>query len=140
MSHDRIIIERHFDLANSDIFKINDKSVLLAEFKKMLMSVGLNIDNAHFMVLQNQIQKLANMKEAEYLHLLEECCGIKMYDDILKKARREIQNKSELFEQCKEKLNQLSEQVKEEEKNKEKFNQKMVKQDILHNKQIHIIF
>jgi len=106
----------------------------------MLMSVGLNIDNAHFMVLQNQIQKLANMKEAEYLHLLEECCGIKMYDDILKKARREIQNKSELFNQCKEKLNQLSEQVKEEEKNKEKFNQKIVKQDILHNKQIHLIF
>jgi len=62
---DTITVERHFDLANSDIFKINDKSVLLAEFKKMLMSVGLNIDNAHFMVLQNQIQKLANMKEAE---------------------------------------------------------------------------
>jgi len=62
---DTITVERHFDLANSDIFKINDKSVLLAEFKKMLMSVGLNIDNAHFMVLQNQIQKLANMKDAE---------------------------------------------------------------------------
>lgn len=89
-----ITVERHFDLANSDIFKINDKSVLLAEFKKMMMSVHLNIDNPHFMVLQNQIQKLANMKDSEYLHLLEECCGIKMYDDILKKARKEIETKS----------------------------------------------
>lgn len=61
------------------------------------------------------------MKESEYLHLLEECCGIKMYDDILKKAKKEIDTKSELFKKVKEKLNELGEQVREEEKNKEKF-------------------
>lgn len=43
----------------------------------MLLSVHLNIDNPHFMVLQNQITKLASMKENDILKLLEECCGTK---------------------------------------------------------------
>lgn len=58
----------------------------------------------------------------------------------MKKAKKEIENKSYLFEKVKEKLGELGEQVREEEKNKEKFTLKKNYEDKLNTKLIHMEF
>jgi len=63
-----------------------------------------------------------------------------MYDDILKRAKRDIDGKKELFNKVKEKLNELSIHVQEESKNKEKFDRKRALEDILNTRQIHVLF
>jgi len=41
----------------------------------MFKSVGLNIDNPHFLVAQGRITKVINLRPAELISMLEETAG-----------------------------------------------------------------
>ena len=43
--------------------------------KNLFKSVGLNIDNPHFLVAQGRIAKIVNLRPAELISMLEETAG-----------------------------------------------------------------
>lgn len=54
--------------------------------ENLFQSVGLNINNPHFLIMQGQITKVLNMKPVEILSLLEEAAGTRMFEDRKEKA------------------------------------------------------
>jgi len=46
------------------------------KIRSMFKSVGLNIDNPHFLVAQGRIAKVTNPRAAEIISMLEETAGI----------------------------------------------------------------
>jgi structural maintenance of chromosome 2 len=54
--------------------------------QNLFHSVGLNVNNPHFLIMQGRITKVLNMRPEEILGLLEEAAGTKMYEDKKRKA------------------------------------------------------
>jgi structural maintenance of chromosome 2 len=51
------------------------------------MSVKLNVNNPHFLIMQGRVTKVINMKPPEVLGLIEEASGVSQYQ--LKKQQSE---------------------------------------------------
>jgi structural maintenance of chromosome 2 len=47
--------------------------------KELFMSVKLNVNNPHFLIMQGRVTKVINMKPPEVLGLIEEASGVSQY-------------------------------------------------------------
>jgi len=88
-----ITIQRTIDRHGTDNYVINGCNKNLTDVKNLLNSVKVNIDNPHFMVMQNQVTKISQMGDKALLSLLEEASGTKTYDDKAKYANSMIEKK-----------------------------------------------
>lgn len=59
----------------------------------MFQSVGLNINNPNFLIMQGKITKVLNMKSVEILAMIEEAAGTRMFEDRRDKALKTMAKK-----------------------------------------------
>ncbi|NXB04591.1 SMC2 protein, partial [Cnemophilus loriae] len=61
-------------------YLINGVNATNSRVQDLFCSVGLNVNNPHFLIMQGQITKVLNMKPPEILAMIEEAAGTRMYE------------------------------------------------------------
>eukprot|EP00347_Sterkiella_histriomuscorum_P002020 403369782 len=78
--YDEIVVSRQiFDGKSKYI--VNGKVETGDKIKNMFMSVQLNVNNPHFLIMQGRITQVVNMKPQELLSLIEEASGTSLYEN-----------------------------------------------------------
>ncbi|GMT14681.1 hypothetical protein PFISCL1PPCAC_5978 [Pristionchus fissidentatus] len=72
----------------------------------LFRSVGLNVNNPHFLIMQGRITKVLNMKPVEILGMIEEAAGTKMYDQKRNTAIQNMEKKDQKIEDIKQLMEQ----------------------------------
>ena len=75
-----ITVGRAIQTGGRQRFFLCGKAADQPKVKSFFHSVGMNVDNPHFMVLQGTVHKLVNMRPADILGWLEEAAGTKIFD------------------------------------------------------------
>ena len=80
VGEDRIVVTRQvFD--GKSKFIMNGRTEQADKMRQLFMSVSLNINNPHFMVMQGRIAQVIQMKPLQILSLIEEASGTSMYEN-----------------------------------------------------------
>lgn len=61
-------------------YLINGVNANNTRVQDLFCSVGLNVNNPHFLIMQGRITKVLNMKPPEILSMIEEAAGTRMYE------------------------------------------------------------
>ncbi|XP_063176180.1 structural maintenance of chromosomes protein 2 isoform X2 [Chroicocephalus ridibundus] len=77
---DEIIITRQVVIGGRNKYIINGVNASNSRVHDLFCSVGLNVNNPHFLIMQGRITKVLNMKPAELLAMIEEAAGTRMYE------------------------------------------------------------
>lgn len=72
-----ITVTRQVVLGGRNKYLINGHTAQLARVQNLFHSVGLNVNNPHFLIMQGRITKVCNMKPTETLGMIEEAAGTK---------------------------------------------------------------
>nr|XP_022902308.1 structural maintenance of chromosomes protein 2 [Onthophagus taurus] len=75
-----ITITRQIMLGGKNKYLINGTIVPNKRIHDVFCSVHLNVNNPHFLVMQGKITKVLNMKPQDFLAMIEEAAGTKVYD------------------------------------------------------------
>jgi len=76
-------------------YLINGHRAQQQTVQNLFQSVGLNINNPNFLIMQGRITKVLNMKPAEILAMLEEAAGTRMFEERKEKALKTIAKKDQ---------------------------------------------
>ncbi|XP_061224788.1 LOW QUALITY PROTEIN: structural maintenance of chromosomes protein 2 [Neopsephotus bourkii] len=79
-SSDEISVSRQVIIGGRNKYLINGVNVTSTRVQDLFCSIGLNINNPHFLIMQGQITKVLNMKPAEILAMIEEAAGTSLYE------------------------------------------------------------
>ena len=90
---EEIIVTRTIAVGGRNKYIINGRNANRARVKNLFMSVGLNIDNPHFLIMQGRITQVLNMKPVEILGMIEEAAGTRMFELKKKSALDTISKK-----------------------------------------------
>jgi len=80
-----IIVTRTVVIGGKNKYSINGAPVLANKISNLFMSVQLNVNNPHFLIMQGRIDGVVKMKPLELLSMLEEAAGTRMFEQ--KKTR-----------------------------------------------------
>lgn len=90
---DEITITRQIVIGGRNRYLINGVNAQPGRIQNLFHSVGLNVNNPHFLIMQGRITKVINMKPPEILSMIEEAAGTKMYENKKEAALRTIEKK-----------------------------------------------
>ncbi|XP_009693824.1 PREDICTED: structural maintenance of chromosomes protein 2 [Cariama cristata] len=79
-ANDEITITRQIVIGGRNKYLINGVNATNTRVQDLFCSVGLNVNNPHFLIMQGRITKVLNMKPAEILAMVEEAAGTRMYE------------------------------------------------------------
>ncbi len=88
-----ITITRQIVVGGRNKYLINGHVAQPGRVQNLFHSVGLNVNNPHFLIMQGRITKVINMKPPEVLSMVEEAAGTKMYENKKEVALRQIEKK-----------------------------------------------
>ncbi|MFH4975124.1 hypothetical protein AB6A40_001833 [Gnathostoma spinigerum] len=88
-----IIIRRQIIINGRNTYTINGSAATNKRVADLFHSVGLNVNNPHFLIMQGRITKVLNMKPNEILGMIEEAAGTQMYEKKKNDALDKIQKK-----------------------------------------------
>ncbi|KAF2684332.1 RecF/RecN/SMC protein [Lentithecium fluviatile CBS 122367] len=91
--HPQISVTRQIVLGGTSKYLINGHRAQQQSIQNLFQSVGLNINNPNFLIMQGRITKVLNMKAVEILAMLEEAAGTRMYEDRRDKAKKTMAKK-----------------------------------------------
>ncbi|NWR66826.1 SMC2 protein, partial [Bucorvus abyssinicus] len=77
---DEITITRQVIVGGRNKYLINGVNATSTRVQDLFCSVGLNVNNPHFLIMQGRITKVLNMKPQEILGMIEEAAGTRMYE------------------------------------------------------------
>ncbi|NWY42647.1 SMC2 protein, partial [Sylvia atricapilla] len=77
---DEITVTRQVVVGGRSKYLINGVNASNSRVQDLFCSVGLNVNNPHFLIMQGQITKVLNMKPPEILAMIEEAAGTRMYE------------------------------------------------------------
>ncbi|XP_029859166.1 structural maintenance of chromosomes protein 2 isoform X2 [Aquila chrysaetos chrysaetos] len=77
---DEITVTRQVVIGGRNRYLINGVNATNARVQDLFCSVGLNVNNPHFLIMQGRITKVLNMKPPEILAMIEEAAGTRMYE------------------------------------------------------------
>ena len=80
-------------------YLINGSRTQQAVVQTLFQSVGLNINNPNFLIMQGRITKVLNMKASEILSMIEEAAGTRMFEDRKDKALKTMAKKDKKVEE-----------------------------------------
>jgi structural maintenance of chromosome 2 len=100
----QIIVTRQIVLGGTTKYLLNGTRAHQATIQNMFHSVGLNINNPNFLIMQGRITKVLNMKATEFLSLIEEAAGTRMFEDRRDKALKTMAKKDKKVEEINELL------------------------------------
>ncbi|NXC45171.1 SMC2 protein, partial [Penelope pileata] len=130
-SNDEIIITRQVIVGGRNKYLINGVNTTNSRVQDLFCSVGLNVNNPHFLIMQGRITKVLNMKPAEILGMLEEAAGTRMYECKRIAAHKTIEKKeaklNEIRRVIDEEISPTLEKLKEERKSYIEY-QKMMRE------------
>ncbi|KAJ4459087.1 putative Structural maintenance of chromosomes protein 2 [Paratrimastix pyriformis] len=90
---DTITITRQIAIGGRNKYLLNGHVAQPNRVQNLFHSVGLNINNPHFLIMQGRITKVLNMKPLEILGLIEEAAGTRMYETKKAGALRTMEKK-----------------------------------------------
>jgi structural maintenance of chromosome 2 len=76
-------------------YLINGFQAQQSQVQTLFHSVGLNVNNPHFLIMQGRITKVLNMKPHEILQLLEEAAGTRMFETKKEAAMKTMEKKEQ---------------------------------------------
>ncbi|NWU42333.1 SMC2 protein, partial [Hylia prasina] len=79
-ANDEITVTRQIVVGGRSKYLINGVNAANNRVQDLFCSVGLNVNNPHFLIMQGQITKVLNMKPAEIVAMIEEAAGTRMYE------------------------------------------------------------
>lgn len=80
-------------LGGTSKYLINGHRAQQQTVQNLFQSVGLNINNPNFLIMQGRITKVLNMKPVEILAMIEEAAGTRMFEDRRDKAFKTMAKK-----------------------------------------------
>eukprot|EP00357_Protocruzia_adherens_P010557 CAMPEP_0115037876 /NCGR_PEP_ID=MMETSP0216-20121206/43069_1 /TAXON_ID=223996 /ORGANISM="Protocruzia adherens, Strain Boccale" /LENGTH=851 /DNA_ID=CAMNT_0002418159 /DNA_START=65 /DNA_END=2617 /DNA_ORIENTATION=+ len=78
-SQDTITVTRQVTTGKSK-YLLNGHNETAEKIKGLFLSVQLNVNNPHFLIMQGKITQVINMKPPEILSLVEEAAGTSLYE------------------------------------------------------------
>lgn len=103
----QISVTRQIVMGGTSKYLINGHRAQQQTVQNLFQSVGLNINNPNFIIMQGKITKVLNMKSAEILAMIEEAAGTRMFEDRKDKANKTMTKKET-------KVKEIEELLKEE--------------------------
>ena len=94
--YSELSISRQVVMGGKSTYKINGQLAQQSRVATLFHSVGLNVNNPHFLIMQGRITKVINMRPVELLSLIEEAAGTRLFEAKKQTALRTIARK-----QCK---------------------------------------
>ncbi|VDN89119.1 unnamed protein product [Brugia pahangi] len=91
--YDEIIVRRQIVINGRNTYTINGAAATNSRVADMFRTVGLNVNNPHFLIMQGRITKVLNMKPMEIVGMIEEAAGTRMYEAKKQSAVRTIEKK-----------------------------------------------
>lgn len=88
-----ISVTRQIVLGGTSKYLINGHRAQQQTVQNLFQSVGLNINNPNFLIMQGKITKVLNMKSVEILAMIEEAAGTRMFEDRRDKALKTMAKK-----------------------------------------------
>ncbi|KAK2614300.1 hypothetical protein N8I77_001141 [Diaporthe amygdali] len=88
-----ISVTRQIVLGGTSKYLINGHRAQQQTVQNLFQSVGLNINNPNFLIMQGKITKVLNMKSVEILAMIEEAAGTRMFEDRRDKALKTMSKK-----------------------------------------------
>lgn len=88
-----ISVTRQIVLGGTSKYLINGHRAQQQTVQNLFQSVGLNINNPNFLIMQGKITKVLNMKSVEILAMIEEAAGTRMFEDRRDKAIKTMAKK-----------------------------------------------
>ncbi|CAD6192506.1 unnamed protein product [Caenorhabditis auriculariae] len=123
---DEIVVRRSVVVNGRTGYSINGIAYQNNRVADFFRSVGLNVNNPHFLIMQGRITKVLGMKPEEILGMIEEAAGTKMYEQKKNDSMRTIQNKElkveEIDKLLREDIAPLVDKMKEDRKNLIEYN------------------
>ncbi|XP_061761582.1 structural maintenance of chromosomes protein 2 [Nerophis ophidion] len=92
-THDEITVTRQVVIGGRNKYLINGVNANNTRVQDLFCSVGLNVNNPHFLIMQGRITKILNMKPPEILSMIEEAAGTRMYECKKISAQKTIEKK-----------------------------------------------
>uniref|UniRef100_A0A7N6AUS6 Structural maintenance of chromosomes protein n=1 Tax=Anabas testudineus TaxID=64144 RepID=A0A7N6AUS6_ANATE len=92
-THDEITVTRQVVIGGRNKYLINGVNANNTRVQDLFCSVGLNVNNPHFLIMQGRITKVLNMKPPEILAMIEEAAGTRMYECKKLSAQKTIEKK-----------------------------------------------
>ncbi|NXR04988.1 SMC2 protein, partial [Sagittarius serpentarius] len=75
-----ITVTRQVVVGGRNKYLINGVNATNTRVQDLFCSIGLNVNNPHFLIMQGRITKVLNMKPPEILAMIEEAAGTRMYE------------------------------------------------------------
>uniref|UniRef100_A0A8R1TJ54 Structural maintenance of chromosomes protein n=1 Tax=Onchocerca volvulus TaxID=6282 RepID=A0A8R1TJ54_ONCVO len=91
--YDEIVVRRQIVINGRNTYTINGAAATNSRVADMFRTVGLNVNNPHFLIMQGRITKVLNMKPMEIVGMIEEAAGTRMYEAKKQSAVRTIEKK-----------------------------------------------
>ncbi|KAK2514929.1 Smc2 [Columba guinea] len=91
--NDEITVTRQIIMGGKNKYLVNGVNANSTRVQDLFCSVGLNVNNPHFLIMQGQITKVLNMKPPEILAMVEEAAGTRMYECKKLTAQKTIEKK-----------------------------------------------
>ena len=91
--YSELVISRQVVMGGKSTYKINGQLAQQSRVATLFQSVGLNVNNPHFLIMQGRITKVINMKPLELLSLIEEAAGTRLFEAKKQTALRTISRK-----------------------------------------------
>jgi structural maintenance of chromosome 2 len=89
----QISITRQIIIGGRNKYIVNGHNKNQQDVANLFGSVGLNVNNPHFLIMQGKITKVLNMKPPEILAMIEEAAGTRMFEDRKEKAHKTMEKK-----------------------------------------------
>ena len=97
--YDQITVTRQVVIGGRNKYLINGAVAQVKNVTNMFLSVQLNVNNPHFLIMQGRITKVLNMKPPETLSLIEEAAGTRMFENKKIAAQKTIEKKQKKLEE-----------------------------------------
>ena len=91
--HRELQVTRQIIIGGRDKYLINGHLARQAQVANLFHSVGLNVNNPHFLIMQGRITKVLNMKPPETLSMVEEAAGTRMFENKKQQSLKVLRNK-----------------------------------------------
>ncbi|NXA69597.1 SMC2 protein, partial [Mohoua ochrocephala] len=101
-----ITVTRQVVIGGRNKYLINGVNAANSRVQDLFCSVGLNVNNPCFLIMQGQITKVLNMKPPEILAMVEEAAGTRMYECKKIAVQKMIEKKESKLENIKMILNE----------------------------------
>uniref|UniRef100_A0AC34GRX0 SMC hinge domain-containing protein n=1 Tax=Panagrolaimus sp. ES5 TaxID=591445 RepID=A0AC34GRX0_9BILA len=94
-----IVVRRQIVLNGRSTYTVNGSNATNNKIADMFRSVGMNVNNPHFLIMQGRIGKVLNMNPKEIIAMVEEAVGVRIYESRKVTCIRLIEKKQTKMEE-----------------------------------------